>query len=84
MEGVWRIAHSGNKQHMSEDAYERFGYKDAFESGDEYTLYAKALAWVTVVPEAILYFKNLRYTADGVTRLRLAQALGLPALTMNV
>ncbi len=64
---------------MSEDAYERFGYKDAFESGDEYTLYAKALAWVTVVPEAILYFKNLGYTADGVTELRLAQALGLPA-----
>lgn len=63
---------------MSEDAYERFGYKDAFESGEEYTLYAKTLAWVTVVPEAILYFKNLGYPADGVTELRLAQALGLP------
>ena len=66
---------------MSRTAFENFGYKAALESGDDYTLFIGALAWVTAVPEAIDYFKGLGYPAAGVTELRYAQALGLPEPT---
>jgi len=66
---------------MSEYAYENYGYKTAFETGDDYVLTETALTWVTAVPKAIDYFKTLGYTASTVTNLRFAQALGLPVPT---
>lgn len=66
---------------MSQYAYETYGYKTAYESGSDYNLSETALSWVTAVPQAILYFKGLGYTAEDATNLRFAQALGLPEPT---
>lgn len=66
---------------MSQYAYENYGYKTAYESASDYHLTTTALSWVTAVPDAILYFKNLGYAVENVTALRFAQALGLPEPT---
>ncbi len=66
---------------MSQYAYENYGYKTAYESGSDYTLSQTALAWITVVPDAITYFKDLGYSPLTLTTLRFAQALGLPQPT---
>lgn len=66
---------------MSQYAYETFGYKAAYESGADYILGQTVLTWFTAVPKAVTYFKDLGYTAEEVTTLRFAQALGLPEPT---
>lgn len=62
---------------MSPTAYENYGYKAAYESGDVYSLPDTAQSWVTTVPELINFFKDKGYNTEDVTTLRVEQVLGL-------